>query len=265
MNQDQVKSRLLSVEPVDDDFVVIFSGKQSKRVNGLYYPERREIIIHNRNFRDDNALMYTAIHEYAHHIHFTRATVPISSRAHTTEYRRILHDLLVKAEQAGVYQSIFKEHPDFVRLTKRIKEEYLVRNGQIVKELGGLLVKAEELCREHNARFEDYVERVICLDRTTATTLMRIHSLDVTPAIGYDNMRTVANIRNPEQRRVAVEAFQNGQSADMVKAAAKHRPENEKEPIEMLFSEKQRLERTIDSLREKLKTVEARIDKLREL
>ncbi len=265
MNQDQVKSRLLSVEPVDDDFSVIFSGKQSKRVNGLYYPERREIIIHNRNFRDDNALMYTAIHEYAHHIHFTRATVPISSRAHTTEYRRILHELLVKAEEAGVYRSIFAEHPDFVRLTRRIKEEYLVPNGQLVKDLGGLLVKAEELCREHNARFEDYVERALCLDRTSVTTLMRIHSLDVTPAIGFENMRTVANIRNPEQRKIAVEAFQNGQSADMVKAAVKRRPETEREPIELLFSEKQRLERTIDSLREKLKTVEARIDKLREL
>ncbi len=265
MNQDQVKSRLLSLEPAVEEFSVIFSGKQSKRVNGLYYPERREIIIHNRNFRDDNALMYTAIHEYAHHLHFTRSPVPISSRSHTSDYRNILHDLLVKAERGGVYRSIFDVHPDFVRLTGRIKSDYLTPNGTLVKELGGLLVKAESLCHEHNVRFEDYVERALCLDRQTATTMMRIHSLDVPPTIGYDNMRTVANIRNPEERKMAVEAFSAGQSADMVKAAVKSSRANEKEPIERLFTEKQRLERTIESLREKLKDVEARIDKMREL
>ena len=64
MNQDQVKERLLQLEQVKTDFMVTFSGKNSKKVDGLYYPDKREIIIHNQNFVDDNQLMYTAIHEF---------------------------------------------------------------------------------------------------------------------------------------------------------------------------------------------------------
>jgi len=265
MNQDQVKSRLLTLEPDTLEFSVIFSGKQSKKVNGLYYPDKREIIIHNRNFHDDNALMYTAIHEYAHHLHFTRSPVPISSRSHTTEYRNILHELLRKAEESGVYVNIFQEHPDFVRLTNRIRDEFLVTNGQLMKELGALLQKAEALCQEHHARFEDYIERVLLLDRRSASTLIRIHNLDVTPAIGYDNMRTVANMRNPEQRSAALQAFSAGKSPDMVKTEIQKIRKAEKEPVQLLFAEKQRIERTIDSLRERLKVVETRIDQMREL
>ncbi|MCK4514270.1 MAG: hypothetical protein KAU31_03380, partial [Spirochaetaceae bacterium] len=71
MNQDQVKEQLLRLEDDTEEFFLIFSGKRSKKANGLYHPDTREIILHNRNFESDTALMYTAIHEFAHHIHFT--------------------------------------------------------------------------------------------------------------------------------------------------------------------------------------------------
>ncbi|MGP1510875.1 MAG: hypothetical protein ACTTIU_10140, partial [Treponema lecithinolyticum] len=67
MNCEQVKNILLSIENTDLDFEMIFSGKESKKVNGLYKPETREIILHNKNFKTDNQLVYTAIHEYTHH------------------------------------------------------------------------------------------------------------------------------------------------------------------------------------------------------
>ena len=50
MNQDQVKEKLLEIESDVQDFKVILSGKKSKKVNGLYNPEKMEIIIHNKNF-----------------------------------------------------------------------------------------------------------------------------------------------------------------------------------------------------------------------
>ena len=49
MNQDQVKQKLLQLEKVDVDFTVTFSGKRSRKVDGLYYPDRMEMIIHNKN------------------------------------------------------------------------------------------------------------------------------------------------------------------------------------------------------------------------
>ncbi|MDR0601298.1 MAG: hypothetical protein LBG42_02855, partial [Treponema sp.] len=73
MNQDQVKAKLLAIEDAPLEFSLVFSGKSSKKVNGLYKPESREIIIHNKNFtaeggQNENLLLYTAIHEYAHHL-----------------------------------------------------------------------------------------------------------------------------------------------------------------------------------------------------
>ncbi len=53
MNQDQVKRALLSVRNAPEDFSVILSGKESRKVNGLYKPETREIILHNKNFAND--------------------------------------------------------------------------------------------------------------------------------------------------------------------------------------------------------------------
>ena len=192
MNQDQVKELLLKLQDDVEEFFVIFSGKSSKKANGVYHPDTREIIIHNRNFENDNALMYTAVHEFAHHVHFTTSPVPVGPRAHTQEFRSILHRLLSRAEEIEIYVSPFEADPEFQALTRRLKNEFLERNGRIMKEFGEALIEAERLCRKRGARFEDYVERVLSMDRKTATTLMKVHSYDIDPALGYNNMATVA-------------------------------------------------------------------------
>ena len=76
MNQQQVVERLLELDNDVEDFIVTFTGKKSKKVDGLYKPGNKEIILHNKNFSDDNSLIYTAIHEFAHHIQFTRSSSP---------------------------------------------------------------------------------------------------------------------------------------------------------------------------------------------
>ena len=44
MNNDQIKSLLLELQPDVPEFAVILSGKASRRVNGLYKSDTREII-----------------------------------------------------------------------------------------------------------------------------------------------------------------------------------------------------------------------------
>ena len=61
MNNDEIKERLLKLEETSIDFTVTMSGKESPKVNGLYKPETHEIILHNKNFKSDNQLIYTAI------------------------------------------------------------------------------------------------------------------------------------------------------------------------------------------------------------
>ena len=194
MNQEQVIEKLLQLNNTVDDFAVTFTGKKSKKLDGLYKPEKREIIIHNKNFNNDNALIYTAIHEFAHHIHFTQSMVPISARAHTNQFWNIFHKLLFIAEEKGIFVNIFKKEKRFIELTKNIKEKFLSANGHLMKEFGKLLMDAYDLCLEYNVSFEDYVDRELQLHRSIAKTLMKFNSLNINPEIGYENMKILSII-----------------------------------------------------------------------
>jgi hypothetical protein len=107
MNHEQVKMLLERVRPAAAPFQVVLSGKKSRKVNGLYKPGGREIVLHNRNFASDNELVYTALHEYAHHLQFCTPPLPRSARTHTIRFWSLFHSLLADAERAGLYRSPF--------------------------------------------------------------------------------------------------------------------------------------------------------------
>ncbi len=261
MNQDRVKELLLAIEDAPLEFSVIFSGKASKRVNGLYKNEAREIIIHNRNFTDDNLLVYTAIHEYAHHLHACRQGGKIKGRAHTAEFWAIFHDLLAKAEEKGLYQNVFNVEGELKELTQIIKKKYMYENGNLIKELGQHLLRARELCIEAGGRFEDYVDRILCLPRASANMAMKVYQYNINPSMGADNMRIVAGLSSTEKREQAEAALLNGKSPDQVRTMARPSPP----PLDnrvILEKEKIRLTRTIESLNKKLEEVETALESL---
>jgi len=274
MNQDEVKEKLLSIEDAPLDFTVIFTGKRSKKVNGLYKPDSREIIIHNRNFSDgdsgkkvnDNLLIYTAIHEYAHHLHACARGGHLSARAHTVEFWAILHGLLEKAEKKKIYKNVFSGSKELEELTGTIRDKYLKENGKLVKELGQLLLKAQELCSAIGGRFEDYIDRVLCIPRNAAKLAVRMHQYNLSPETGADNMRFLAGITNEEKRTAAETSLLKGKSPDTVKIALRQqsgqRPGEEPEiddPRQSLEKEKLRLERTIASLNKRLEEVNRKL------
>lgn len=260
MNQDQVIKILYQLNSDVDDFIVTFTGKKSRKVDGLYKPENREIILHNRNFNDDNALIYTAIHEFAHHIQFTRSSSRVSSRTHSNLFWDIFHKLLFKAEEKGIYVNLFRKEQRFIKLTARIKELYFSASGRLMKEFGGLLMEAYDLCVQYGTSFEDYVDRELQLHRSVAKTLMKVNTLNIDPDIGYENMKIVASIREPEQRELAETAFIQGQSPDMVRAAffsnAGKEPD---ESLQSLLRKKEQIEKNIEKLTVELAGVEQKI------
>jgi hypothetical protein len=255
MNQDRVKAILLELADPKTEFSLIFSGKESALVNGLYKPQTREIIIHNRNFASEDQLLYTAIHEYAHHLHCERKGGLASGRAHTNEFWGIFHDLLVKAESMGHYRDPFDEEPEFVELTRKIRGACIAENGRVMLEFGRLMIEAQALCKKYKARFEDYVDRALGVPRSTANSAARAAAFQVDPDVGWDGMRMAAAIRDPGDRAEALEALRGGASPAAVKArfSATKPPE---ETAERLAKEKERLERTIVNLRERLGEVE---------
>ena len=265
MNQDQVKEKLLAIEDAALDFSVIFSGKRSSRVNGLYKPDTREIIIHNRNFPEpgSNLLIYTAIHEYAHHLHACARGGHLSPRAHTAEFWAILHGLLEKAETKGIYKDVFSGSKELEELTAVIREKYLTENGNLVKELGQLLLKAQDLCTAIGGRYEDYIDRILRIPRQAANLAVRMFQYNLNPETGADNMRFLAGITNEEKRQTAENALLAGKSPDTVKTSLRQKEKpGEEDPRLTLEKEKLRLERTIASLTKRLEEVESELDKL---
>jgi len=264
MNQEKIKEKLLAIEDAPLEFSLIFSGKKSKKVNGLYKPDTREIILHNRNFvqdeAGDNLLLYTAIHEYAHHLHACSRGGTLSPRAHSSEFWAIFHALLEKAEAKKVYRDVFAGSPELAKLTELIRVKFLKNNGQLVKEMGKHLLKAHELCTGIGVRFEDYVDRMLRIPRTAANTAIRMHQYDLNPETGPDNMRFLAGIRDEDDRKAAETALIRGKSPDTVKIAVRGKAEAE-DPVRRLQKEKLRLERTIATLSKRLEEVNHELGK----
>ncbi|MDR0512789.1 MAG: hypothetical protein LBG93_06775 [Treponema sp.] len=261
MTQSQVKEKLLAVQDAPQEFTVIFSGKKSKKVNGLYKPDSCEIIIHNRNFSDDNLLLYTAIHEYAHHLHACARGGHLSPRAHTAEFWAILHDLLEKAEKKEIYKDVFSDSKELETLTDTIRKKYLSENGNLVKELGQLLLKAHEICAGIGGRYEDYIDRVLRIPRQAANLAVRMFQYNLNPETGADNMRFLAGIANEEKRIWSENALLTGKSPDTVKMAIRQKPDDDEDSSRArLEKEKTRLERTIATLSKRLEEVKRELD-----
>ena len=265
MQQDQVKQKLLTVEDAPLEFSLIFSGKKSSRVNGLYKTDSREIIIHNRNFpqgaEGDNLLLYTAIHEYAHHLHACAQGGTLPARAHSSEFWAIFHALLEKAESKKIYRDVFSGSPELSALTETIRKKYLRENGSLVKEMGKHLAKARDLCTGIGVRFEDYVDRVLRIPRIAANMAIKMFDYNLNPDTGADNMRFLAGIRDQGERKAAETALLKGKSPDTVKTILRKKSDENEDPTLLLEKEKDRLERTIETLSKRLEEVKKKLKK----
>ncbi|MBN2653023.1 MAG: hypothetical protein JXR63_11640 [Spirochaetales bacterium] len=261
MNQDQVKALLIKIKEPTEEFDVLFTGKSSKQVDGFYKPDERKIYIHNRNMETDSQLIYCAIHEYAHHIHVTTTSMPVSNRCHTNEFRSIFHELLNRAEQMKLFYNVYRSDNDFIELTKKIKKGFIGTNGALMKDFGAVLLKAYNLCQDKKASFDDYVTRELGLGMTLAKQIITVSKHDIDSAIGFENMKIVAQVKEPERRKEAEKAFKDGVSPDVVKQEFVVKDKKKELSVhEQLEKEKKRIERTIENLKVKLQQVEQQLE-----
>lgn len=263
MNQDDVKKLLLEIEDTELDFSVVFTGKKSAKVNGLYKTDCHEILLHNKNFSHDGELMYTAIHEYTHHKMCEEQGDLYSSRVHSPKFWGKFHVLLEKAEQAGVYKIDLASSPELLKITDEIKNTLFLENGKLVKRIGELLLQAHPLCKQAGIRYEDYVDRVLCLPRAASTALEKIKAYDLNPALGYEAMKQVSKIGSSENRKKAEDLFLDNKSSPYVQdflRKTKTAPETDKRL--MLEREKSRIEKTIQSLEHRLQMISSQLENL---
>lgn len=269
MDNEQIKETLLSLEDCEMDFTVIMTGKESSRVNGLYKPDTREILLHNKNFKTDNELLYTAIHEYAHHLinveeiqEKGEKLAKKGGRVHDQAFWVKFHTLIEIAEQKGIYKLDIEISPELKELTDKIRKDYIEVNGQLMAEFGRLLSKAHTLCEAANIRYEDYLDRVLKLPRTTAQEITKVGLSDVNPAVGFENMKKISTIKKDEDRRSAEQQIlESDKPADTVRELMKKKAAA-KDPRERLEKEKNRLEKTIAALQQRLALVEEGLESL---
>ncbi|HAO31124.1 MAG TPA: hypothetical protein DCQ43_07260 [Treponema sp.] len=263
MENEKIKDMLLDIQDSQLEFTVVQSGKESKRVNGLYKPDTREIILHNKNFKTDNEMVYTAVHEYTHHLINEEQIIenggkdpPNQRVSHTNYFWAKFASLIEIAEKKGYYKIDISVSPELEELTKEIREKYIVPNGQLMIGFGKALMKAHTLCEDCNIRYEDYVDRVLQIPRTAAQSVARVGTLpDEDAQLGYDNMKIIAGIKKADDRAKAQDAFKKGKSPDSVIALMKKKAENT-DPREKLEKERARLTKTINELTQRLEYVE---------
>lgn len=264
MTNDRIKEILLDIAPSTIDFTVTQTGKESKRVNGFYQPDTHEIFIHNLNLRSDNMLIYTAIHEYTHHLVTIerQENDPAYGKAckvHTQEFWAKFGGLLKIAEEKGYYSIGWENNEELKALTEDIKTNYLAKNGQLMQEFGKKLAKAFDLCKEADIRYEDYVDRVLCLPRNAAKDIRKVAAVEVDPSIGFENMKVVASIKKKDDRAEVEQEFkEGGKSPSSVREMMKQKFAEQKgtDPKTKLEKEKNRLEKTIAQLTQRLEYVE---------
>jgi hypothetical protein len=81
---------------------------------------------------------------------------------------------------------------------------------------------------------------------------------DLNPEVGADNMRFLAGIRDGDERKAAETALIKGKSPDTVKTAVRQKFKEEDILIQ-LEREKNRLERTIETLSKRLEEVKQQL------
>ena len=263
MDNEKIKEMLLDISPSSLEFTVTQSGKESKRVNGLYKPDTHEIILHNKNFKTENELVYTAVHEYTHHLiaeeqlALNGSSYMPNAKVHTENFWVRFHSLLKIAEEKKYYSLDIEASPELKELTEKIRKEYLEVNGKLMQEFGRLLAKAHELCQNANIRYEDYIDRVLCLPRNSARDITRVGAVsDINPSIGFDNMKMISAIKQSDERSSAQEKILSGESPATVRTLMKKKCQSETDPKQKLEKEKNRLTKTIAQLQQRLEFVE---------
>jgi len=261
MNQDQVKENLSLLYGCREKFTVIFSGKKCKSVNGLYKFPDKEIILHNKNFvgkdgsQNDMLLMYTAIHELAHHVLITEKGNK-SPRAHSQEFWATFHNLLDIAEEKKIYKAnIDADTEKLINEARDISKQI----AELQRDLGRILLAIDDSCRKNGLRYEDIVEREAQIGMQSAKIAVMAHRMG-DQDVGADIQAEAARQRDDDKRAAIIAAGQEGKSVVQAKrSTASARPIDQEDETETLTREKKRIERTIESLSRRLEEIKEQL------
>jgi len=272
MNSDKVKEALLSLKIPASDFIVIFSGKASQKVNGLYRPVDASMVIHNKNFTNDNSLMLTALHEFTHHISITRGLVNGKS-SHPVIFWALFHSVIKIAIDAGIYKDPYVTDKKLVEKGKAIIELFKQQN-EINKKLGIALAEIEAISKERGARMEDFIDRHARIPRKQAANLAKAQiDFDLEDLMISGSPAIIDEIISQTDIDKAADLASEGASLQQINAACRLKkiidpfidPGDEETPEEHLENLKKKLDKELAKkkrLSEKIENLEFEVENL---
>ena len=218
INQDRTKQILLQLQETDTDFSITFSGKRSSKVNGLYRWELHEVIIHNKNFKNDNQLIYTAIHEYSHHIMWCKYHDIGKVPGHTNEFWSIMYNLIDKAEAQGLYKKYpsdlaKEEMQTLVEKTKKIHEQI----ASLYRELGKTIQDIRKKTEEYDVRLEDIITRECQINVRTAQMAERASVYSIAEPLSQDIQQLITSQKDSIKIHSIIEGAKQGKTIYQVK------------------------------------------------
>ena len=259
MTNEEIKTALAKLYDYKTDFTVIQTGKKSSKVNGSYKTNTHEILLHNRNFTTDNALMYTAIHELTHHILTTEKGVR-TVKAHSGIFLATFYDLIDKAIELKLYVRERSEETaslikDAVEIQKKIID--------VQKQLGLIIAKLYNSCQNNGERIEDVIEHDLQMTRNKAKEYIDNKMSDSTD--NDEIAKAVKFAKDPAIKQAAQKAADDGKTVAQVKAIAKQKAkatDDDLESPEQLEHEAERLKKTIELLREHLMQIQEKLESI---
>ena len=251
MTNETIKENLKKLYDCKNDFTVTQTDKKSPKVNGLYKPVTKEIFIHNRNFSSDNELIFTAIHEFTHHILTTEKNMK-SAKSHTCLFWATFYNLIDKAESIGIYSRKRSEATEkLINEVSDIQKELI----ETQKKLGKVITKLYKSCIEKGERIEDVIEHDCQITRKKAKELMQMATKEAETS---DEMtKAIDSAKDEKQRKAAIQAVADGKTLNQVKTIARSTISDDGlDTPSQLIKEKNRLEKTIEKLNDRLIQVE---------
>jgi len=193
MNEQELKSTLLQIRETKN-FNLYFTGKAHKKIDGFYKPDSKEIYINNCNFSNDNEMLLTALHEYAHHIHFTESFV--KGNPHDTEFYKIYHELLFLAEEKGFYENCCRttHEEDFNRMLKA-NERF---NKEMERFFMEVVAFAQSMEKKNANQFYDACERFLKIPRNEIEKIFKALERMVIDGYQYATVMKLATMKEPD-------------------------------------------------------------------
>lgn len=255
MNNEQIKQLLISIEPVKSDFTVTLTGKESKKVNGFYKPDTHEIFLHNKNFKNENQLIYTAIHEYTHHLIQTEREeeqLPLSNgKEHNTYFWAKMDKLLEIAIEKGFY---VRNRSEKLKTAIKAASELDCQIAKLQQELGKILTEIKKLSVEEGERFEDIITHDVGIKQSTAKNCITASTMPENIICGQDKQDVFIKAKNkPTQiKEKLIKAVEENKSVEQLKAISNtNLNQKNTSNYDRLKKEKVRLEKTLSLLNQR--------------